>query len=228
MGKNRKRKRVRDKALKEGIPVAKLGAEFEWIDERLKVGLEAYPTFKRPLGKAEMAMVLSLGLYYNDITKKWEPLSAIDISTVRNQARFYSVNPPDLTTDVYDNMRIDKNQNLLCNDVILDKIMSGITDEKDVVGVDIQEYFIESIDYMIDHITLAIYDVVGVSNQVKIDYRLPDNTNISIFSDTAITATSLTFYKIIDWSKFRIWLSCGSGCEMSIRIRFQKFHKYYP
>lgn len=227
----RRRKRItkRDEAVKEGIPVAKLGAEFEWIDEKLKVGLEAYPTFKRPLGKAEISMMLALNMYYDDITEKWKVMDSIDISTVKNLARYYLSAPPALTTDQFAYMRLDKNQRLEVKDVGVNSTMESTIYEITVVaGATAVIKVIESADYLFDNIILLMYDTSGAANQIQIKYMFPDNTYETIYETNAIAATHFDFYKIKSWGKIYIntYAPVGSGYKLKLILR--KYHKYYP
>ncbi len=112
------RKRIKEKSLAPILPIARLGAEFEWTDDKIKVGLESFPVPKRLISKAELSMVLALNMYYDDIQQKFVPLSAVDISTVRSEGRYYTSPPDLLTVDQYAAMRIDNNQYLLTRDIL--------------------------------------------------------------------------------------------------------------
>lgn len=228
MGLTRKRKTKRDKAVKEGIPVAKLGAEFEWIDDKLKVGLEAYPTFKRPLGKAEINMMLALNMYYDDITKKWKVMDSLDISTVKNLARFYLSDPPALTTDVFEYMRIDKNHRLECVDNILDIAMRPIVLQHSVVPNETSIQIIESVDYPFDNLTVCIYNVVGNFNNLNISYLFPDATEEVINNYVLFNTAAFDYYKLKTWTKIKFYFNNAGASSYDVRVLLSKKHKYYP
>ena len=99
---SRERKRVRKEIAEKGIPIAEAGAEVIWNDPKLKTSFISNPFISRLKGHATLEQMLAYNLYYDDLTKKWKPLSDITISTVKNLARFYTADPepPEVQSDL--------------------------------------------------------------------------------------------------------------------------------
>lgn len=117
MSKERKRKRA--DIVSKGIPIAELGASVIWDDPKLKVPFTSHPFISRMLGNAQLNMVLSYGLYYNELTQKWTPITATTMTEALSKARYYPT-PPDALTELSDNpMRSTDSQELMVNDTDL-------------------------------------------------------------------------------------------------------------
>ena len=67
------RERERDEPIKKGVALAPIGSDVIWDDPKLKVPFSSNPFISRMKGSAVLDMVLSFGLYYNELTKKWTP-----------------------------------------------------------------------------------------------------------------------------------------------------------
>lgn len=122
----RNRLRKKKKSESRVLPVARLGGSFEFTDDKIRIGLESYPVPKRLISKAELTMVLALNMYYDDIQKKFVPLSAVDISTVRNEGRYYTAEPPLLITNQFAPMRINNAQKLIVVDELAEFYLTAI------------------------------------------------------------------------------------------------------
>jgi len=103
----RKRKRKADEPIEKGIPIALPGAEVVWNDPKLKIPFVSNPFISRLKGKAVLDMMLAFNLYYDDLKQKWQPLSDITISTVKNLGRYYTDDPEAPTEQSDLPLRID-------------------------------------------------------------------------------------------------------------------------
>jgi len=112
------RERERDKIKKKGIPIAEIGADVIWDDEKLKVPFTSNPFISRMKGSAILNMALSFGLYYNELTKKWMPITSSAMTAEALKSRYYPT-PPDALSELSDNpLRSNDSQHLLVNDVL--------------------------------------------------------------------------------------------------------------
>lgn len=108
-----KRERKRIEPIKKGIPIASIGADVIWDDEKLRVPFSSNPFISRMKGKAELQMALSFGLYYNELTKKWSPITSTTMTEALIKARYYPT-PPDPLTELSDNkLRTNDEQELM-------------------------------------------------------------------------------------------------------------------
>lgn len=137
---SRTRKRIAVQPKRKGIPVAILGEPFEWTDSKLKIALESYSGFKRLAGDARLSMVLSLGMYYDDVLKKWLPLSSAAIATVQTQARYYTATPPALTINGFYDLRMSNAQELLVKDDIARSYLFSIAGSNAAIQVQTDKF----------------------------------------------------------------------------------------
>jgi len=70
------RERKRDEIKKKGIPIAEIGSDVIWDDPKLKVPFTSNPFISRMKGSPELNMAISFGLYYNELAKKWMPITS--------------------------------------------------------------------------------------------------------------------------------------------------------
>jgi len=112
----------------KGIPVAEIGAEIIWNDDKLKVPFISNPFITRLKGNATLGQVLAYNLYYDDLKKKWQVLSDITISTVKNLARYYT-DDPDAPTEQSDlPLRITNKHELHTKDTDLATLIQTLID----------------------------------------------------------------------------------------------------
>ncbi len=113
----RERKRERKEIAELGIPIAKPGDEVVWNDPKLKTSFISNPFISRLKGRATLEQTLAYNLYFDDLTKKWKPLSDLTISTVKNLGRYYTADPeaPVVQSDLY--MRLTAKHELRTNDL---------------------------------------------------------------------------------------------------------------
>lgn len=164
---SRTRKRVKQKAVSAILPVARLGAEFEFTDERLKISLESFPVPKRLISKASLDMVLALNMYYDDIQKKFVPLSAVDISTVRNDARYYTAAPPLLIVNQYAPMRITNAQELMVSDAVAIAYLTAINASNTAIEANTDKFDFNGSNRLLVYDNL-VYGVVQAQQAILI------------------------------------------------------------
>lgn len=217
-----RRKRKANAPVKKGIDVSKLGAPFEWTDERLKVALESWPSPKRLLGKAELNMCLSLGLYFDDITETWKPLSAIDISTVRNQGRFYLSPPADLTVDEWTAMRIDEKQRLITNDVAALEAFNDIRRDAVLVGISQDIYDAPVTDFAYDGLTIFLEDNVVLNASIDVFAFTPHGIQ-NIYTNLVVAGTNYkSFVSFIPWAQLRVVISQNAAQTLDFSYTLTK------
>jgi len=102
------RERKRDEIKKKGIPIAEIGADVIWDDPKLKVPFTSYPFISRMKGSAILNMAISFGLYYNELAKKWMPITSATMTESLIKARYYP-EAPDGLTELSDNPLIMSN-----------------------------------------------------------------------------------------------------------------------
>jgi len=124
----RKRKRLAKELKEKGIPVAEAGQEVVWNDAFLKVPFISNPFITRLKGRAELNQALAYNLYFDDLEKKWKPLSDITISTVKNLGRYYTGDPtpPEVQSDLH--MRITNKHELRTKDTDLATLIQTLID----------------------------------------------------------------------------------------------------
>ena len=121
------RERERDKIKKKGIPIAEIGADVIWDDPKLKVPFTSNPFISRMKGSAILNMAISFGLYYNELAKKWMPITSATMTESMVKSRFYP-EAPDGLTELSDNpMRSDANQNLMVVNKDVPLLVSDLT-----------------------------------------------------------------------------------------------------
>lgn len=226
MPRNRKRLTKRSEPKAKGIPVAKLGAEFEWIDSRLKIGLEAYPTLKRPICNSRMDIAIALQMYYDQVSGKWQPLEAIDIAAVNNYARYYASVPPELTVDQFAAMKIDSNQRLVVNDEVRDNIQKGIIFEKVYEPSDVLIDTIEISDYQALYCRTLIDNVVGTGNNINFDYYTPNDETIEIYDLTPFSTGTLRTDILHPFDRFRVFVQCNPSSSFDLHMYFGLLEHY--
>jgi len=123
---SRERKRERKEIIERGIPIAEPGAEIVWNDPKLKTSFISKPFVSRLKGRAFLEQMLAYNLYYDDLTKKWKPLSDITISTVKNLGRYYTADPevPIVQSDL--NLRITEKHELRTKDLELKDLLQSV------------------------------------------------------------------------------------------------------
>lgn len=117
---SRERKRERDEPKDKGVPVAPVGSDVIWDDLKLRVPFSSNPFITRMKGSAVLNMSLSFGLYYNELTKRWAPLTSATISEALIKARYYAVNPDALTLLSDNPLRTTNIQELMVKDTDLE------------------------------------------------------------------------------------------------------------
>ncbi len=128
---SRERKRKAKESIEKGIPIAEPGAEIIFNDPVLKSPFISNPFMSRLKGRAFLEQMLAYNLYFDDLTKKWKPLSDITISTVKNLGRYYPTNPtpPSILSDLP--MRINAEQHLMVQDQNVYITVAGISSKLD-------------------------------------------------------------------------------------------------
>lgn len=124
----RKRERERKEIAEKGIPIAEPGAEVIWNDPKLKTSFISNPFISRLKGRATLEQTLAYNLYFDDLTKKWKPLSDLTISTVKNLGRFYTADPeaPVVQSDLH--LRISNKHELRTKDLDLAVLIQQLID----------------------------------------------------------------------------------------------------
>lgn len=129
----KKRERKRAEITEKGIPVAEVDDDVIWDDLKLRVPFTSKPFISRLRGKARLDMVLSYGLYFNELTKKWTPLTAASIGEALCKARYYPTAPSDLT-ELSDNpLMMDNKHQLRIYDTLAHVELSFIKTSNDAI-----------------------------------------------------------------------------------------------
>ena len=104
------RERERDEPIKKGVPLADIGGDVIWDDPKLRVPFSSNPFISRMKGSAVLNMALSFGLYYNELTKKWAPITSATMTESLIKGRYYAVAPDPLTLLSDNPLRSNNNQ----------------------------------------------------------------------------------------------------------------------
>lgn len=173
---NRERKRIRDKPKKKGIPLADIGSDVIWDDPKLKVPFSSNPYISRMKGSAVLNMALSFGLYYNELTGKWSPITSATMTESLIKARYYA-STPDVLTELSDNpLRSTNSQELMVKDTVLENILNKLKyleTTKLSVKDDSLNTLITTIDTVLDAVKVQTDKLqFDVSNNLKCFYNL--------------------------------------------------------
>jgi len=155
-----KRERERAEVKEKGIPIADLGAEVIFDDLRLKVPFSSIPFISKMKGRAFLEQTLSYGLYFNELTQKWTPITATTMGEALVKGRYYPT-PPSTLTELSDNpLRSDNAQNLMTvnPDFVFDT--NGSLEVRDLLGFPIHNAIKSQIDKLsfLDTTKLSVKD----------------------------------------------------------------------
>ena len=115
------RERTRDRTKKSKpakITTAGKGGQLYYEPNSLRTETATTPDVAVDYGKNEVVKSISLGYYWDVDKNKWRKLESANIATSQTKAKFYAVEPAEITETDWADMRVDATHRLMVNNVI--------------------------------------------------------------------------------------------------------------